>query len=219
MLCSHPFDTAPADQVQLAVRSTETHCFEIFTPGFRWYGDLAVPAQSLADFFNDATSDFLTLQHVTLSKWENQQPRELATFESAVVNKRMIMAAILRIASPVKKLPNAPGTSAPHRVLLYVPPLALAGNLAVACAGDWTQTLNALAVDFVTLTEVTTFGVESSIPLSTGHGLAFVQRRWITAIEPLLNGSASLGRVFDLYQRIRTDWGQQIHAQIPASAR
>lgn len=154
--------------------------------GFRWSGTVYHGAhRRLSDFINDATAPFLNLEKVTLAAFSKGVARELSKLETAAVTKRNIIAVV---TSPGSTLPRRNieehVAKIPQRMMIYAPPFAFVGNLYFTRNADWVEALNGWKTDFMSLTDATTWSLDSNLAVSKNTEFLLVNRLWTVAAHP-----------------------------------
>ena len=164
-----------------------THHLEIHTENATWCGELILAApRRVSDYLNDGACAFLPLQRVTLETSHPGAVRpQRASLEAMAVNKRSIIVAF---SNPdVEHAAGDLSDRVPrvrHRVLIYAPPFALQGDIHLARGVYLLDALNVLRQDFLAVTDVTVWWIDSPAPVATGLPFVAVNRRWIGALHP-----------------------------------
>jgi hypothetical protein len=163
------------------------HAVQIYTGGgFRWSGTVYHAAhRRLSDFINDATAPFLNLEQVTLSAFSKGVVRDLTKLETAMVTKRNIIAVVTASGSvlPPKNVEEHVA-KIPQRMMIYAPPFAFVGNLYFTRNANWVEALNGWKTDFLSLTDASTWSLDSNLAVSKNTEFLLVNRLWTVAIHP-----------------------------------
>ncbi len=164
-----------------------TYHLTVYGSTIQWTAEISVPAhRRLTDFINDNGSAFLVLNHVTPATRENDEVHPQLGIETLALVKQNIIAIIpgadlpqVPVFSNAEKIPKLP-----FRVIVYAPPLALAGEINIPRNVDWLASMQASGLEFVALTNVSTWDIRTRRPLDAGSKFGLVNRRWITGFEP-----------------------------------
>lgn len=168
--------------------STSTlYSLTVYTPEFRWSGELAVPThRRLSDFVNDPGHAVLVLQNVTPAIWEKGALVQLDKRVSVAVMKDSIVLATCSMDSAAQRQSSYDIVrKEPHAVLIYAPPLVLSGNIHVSSGASWLVLLDELHQDFMPVTRLSTGYLATRKPVESGPRLGLVNRRWMVAIESM----------------------------------
>ncbi len=171
----------------MANQDRATYHLTVYGSTIQWSAEMSIPAhRRLTDFINDNASAFLVLDHVTPATRENDELRPQLGIDTLALVKQNIIAII-----PGGDLPQVPTFSElerisklPFRVIVYAPPLALAGEINIPRNVEWLASIQSSGLEFVALTNVSTWDIRTRRPLDAGSKFGLVNRRWITGFEP-----------------------------------
>lgn len=162
------------------------HHLEVFTTTQCWRGELATPSmRRLSDFFNDKMHDFFNLSNATLLTLHKGIAVEEATFPTVSIHQQNVIA-VVRSAdpSPAKADPLQRIQKQPFRIQIYAPPFVIDGKLHLLSEAQMFEAIDAARQDYITLTGGM-IRMEGMSLLPLPAELVLVNRRWMTAFQPL----------------------------------
>ncbi len=195
----------------MAEQGLVRHELEIYTSTLRWKGSLFLPPfRRLSDFLNDNTREFVGLNQVELAelplrgdgnarRGESGPDKAVSTpgmspepfpvpsnLEVVAIGKHSIIAII------VTSVPSLPPTSSGDRIpkiarrmMIHTPPLGLVACTYFARDVRWQEALDALRLDFISVTDATIWSPQSGELIGSHISFSMIGRRWITGVYPI----------------------------------
>jgi hypothetical protein len=157
----------------------------IYTPGFRWSGQLELAfGRRLSDLFNVLEFDLIAFEQVALSAWEGDPAQPILSMDRVAISRSNIIAIFCASGSDISR----GGVSdrvvkVPHRVAIVVPPLVLTGDFHGTREVDWFNALSLSRQKFLSLTSVDIASLAPGLAFGGRAEFALVNRQKIVAIE------------------------------------